>query len=139
MTISRQRTPVEVSFTRLLTILDRSRPNVLLIGDTITSSDVLEHMRPHLLTPLVSWLPRESSVVPTRPFRTLVVQDVDQLAPAQQADLLALLDDAGADVQLVSLAREPLFPAVVNGTFFEDLYYRLNVVVFDCAAAQPLV
>jgi len=139
MTTSRQRTPVEVSFARLLAILERGRPNVLLIGDAISANGALEQMRPHLLTPLVSWLPRESPAVPATPFRTLVVQDVDELTAVQQADLLAHLDEAGADVQLVSLSGGPLFPAVVNGTFLEDLYYRLNVVVFDCAAAQPSV
>jgi len=135
MTTSHSRTPVEVSFTRLLAILERCRPNVLLIGDAISASVALEHMRPHLRTPLVSWLPRDSSAIPPTPFRTLVVQDVDQLAGEQQADLLGHLDEAGSDVQLVSLAERPLFPAVINGMFLEDLYYRLNVVVFDCAAA----
>ena len=139
MTTSRQPTPVEVSFARLLRILERCRPNVLLIGDTISASYALEHMRPYLLTPLLSWLPRESQAIPATPFRTLVVEDVDQLTAEQQADLLTHLDEAGADVQLVSLAGEQLFPAVINGTFLEDLYYRLNVVVFDCAAAPPPV
>jgi len=69
----------------------------------------------------------------------LVVQDVDQLGATQQADLLIHLDAAGSDVQLVCLAGRPLFPAVVDGTFLEDLYYRLNVVVFDCIATQPPV
>jgi hypothetical protein len=134
MTMSRPHTPpLEASF---LNILERARPNVLVIGDAACTTDALEHMRPYLVMPLASWLPSESITLPATRFRTLVVQDVDQLVATQQADLLAQLDETAADVQLVSLARAPLFPAVVKGAFLEDLYYRLNVVVLDCANAQ---
>jgi len=148
MTMSRPHTQtVETSFdidaerlqraiASFLVVLQRGRPNVLVIGDAASTTAVLDRMRPHLLTPLASWTPRESLALPETPFRTLVIRDVDQLVGAQQTELLAQLDQVCAGVQLVSLAGTPLFPAVVRGMFLENLYYRLNIVMLDCAAAR---
>jgi hypothetical protein len=125
----------ERALANLVAVLQRGRPNVLVIGDSASTTDALERMRPYLQTPIASWLARESPALPEPPYRTLLIRDVDQLAVGQQTDLLAQLDEACAGVQLVSLAGTPLFPAVVRGAFLENLYYRLNIVVLDCAAA----
>lgn len=46
----------------------------------------------------------------------------------QQVRLLTWMDCHIADVQVVSVARHPVFPLVLAGTFLNKLYYRLNTL-----------
>jgi hypothetical protein len=74
---------------------------------------------------------------------TLLLENVTALTAAQQQELNAWLTDApmagAAEVQVVSVATEPMLPAVREGRFLESLYYRLNIVRMDTpgTAAQP--
>jgi hypothetical protein len=64
------------------------------------------------------------------PLRTIVVQGVEALDPAQQSALMALVaDTAGPDsraCRIITTTSVPLFERVTQGSFDPDLFYRLN-------------
>lgn len=81
-----------------------------------------------LPAPVCRW-PRESAPwCMSRPVRTLVLDGPETLEPAEQDRLFLWLESDGRDVQVVSIARRPLFALVEAGAFCPDLYYRLNTV-----------
>jgi DNA-binding NtrC family response regulator len=70
---------------------------------------------------------------------TLVLEEVTALSPSLQYKLLRVLQDgefepvgsarpSHADVRLVLTTRDDLAPLVEQGTFRQDLYYRISVV-----------
>lgn len=66
---------------------------------------------------------------------TLFLVNLAALTLGQQMRLYDWIDDDGREFQVVSIARESLYPLVEEGRFMEALYYRLNVVCLD--AGQP--
>jgi hypothetical protein len=113
-----------------LSILQHGRPNLLLVGSAIQNERVLDQIRPVLRAPVVRWSPVERPKIPATAFRTLIVRHVECLTPSQQASFAAWLRRS-ADIQIVSFAGIPVFPLVKAGTFLEELYYRLNVVLVE--------
>ena len=61
---------------------------------------------------------------------TLFMDDVGQLKPQLQSDLLALMEK-GVDIRIIASAEKELVDKVQQGVFREDLYYRLNVVPLE--------
>jgi NtrC-family two-component system response regulator AlgB len=63
---------------------------------------------------------------------TLIVDGVDELSPAGQTMLFEFLEEklAQNEVRVIAVASSGLDEAVRDGTFREDLYYRLNA--FEC-------
>ncbi len=70
---------------------------------------------------------------------TLFLDDVNDLAPSLQAKLLDVLQrstvraigsdqETVVDVRIVAASNQPLRPLVLQNSFREDLYHRLNVV-----------
>jgi two-component system, NtrC family, response regulator HydG len=70
---------------------------------------------------------------------TLVLDHIEDLAPAVQAKLLRAIEDGKVqrlgeslerpvDIRYVATARGPLKEAISLGTFREDLYHRLSVI-----------
>lgn len=70
---------------------------------------------------------------------TLFIDEINSATPALQLKLLRVLQDKqfepvgssetiDVDVRFVLATNQPLKPLVDNGTFREDLYYRINVV-----------
>ena len=70
---------------------------------------------------------------------TLFLDEVSEMHPALQAKLLHVLQDGGfsrlggkrdisVDVRVLAATNKPLENAVQEGTFREDLFYRLNVI-----------
>lgn len=70
---------------------------------------------------------------------TLFLDEVSEMHPALQAKLLHVLQDGefsrlggkrdiSVDVRVLAAANKPLERAVQEGTFREDLFYRLNVI-----------
>ena len=115
----------------LVAMLRRAHPNVLVVGRTTTTNRALELMFPHLLTPIVSWEPREAPDLSTIFFRTLVIRDVDGLDPTQQGRLGARIGGPAGEIQIISTAAAPFLPLVKRGAFLDCLYYQLNTVCFD--------
>jgi Sigma-54 interaction domain len=59
----------------------------------------------------------------------LILEDVETLTAEDQAELLARLDGARSQLQIISTTEHSLFPLVARGLFDAALYYRLNVVL----------
>ncbi len=76
---------------------------------------------------------------------TLFLDEIGELSPAVQVKLLRVLqegefepiggDTQSADVRIVAATNKDLQAEVQNGTFREDLFYRLNVIAIT---APPL-
>jgi two-component system response regulator PilR (NtrC family) len=70
---------------------------------------------------------------------TLFLDEVGEISPALQVKLLRLVqektikmigdtEDVSVDVRIISATHRDLEQMVIDGTFREDLYYRLNVL-----------
>ena len=77
---------------------------------------------------------------------TLFLDEIGDLDPSMQAKLLRVIqersfrrlggtDDIGVDFRLITATNRDLKKEVARGAFREDLYFRLNVVAFDCPAS----
>jgi hypothetical protein len=126
----------QYALTETLTILRRSRPNVLIVGDSGSVERALEGVRPHLAAPIAYWSPCACQAWPDEPFRTLIVNGVDAMSLEQQQGLMSLNDDVDGDVQVISTADAPPFDAVERNAFLSRLYYQLNVVLLDVRHAS---
>lgn len=73
---------------------------------------------------------------------TLFLDEIGEMAPRMQAKILRVLEtrmvrrvggtgDVKVDVRFIAASNRDLREAVKQGTFREDLYYRLGVVVID--------
>lgn len=102
--------------------------NVMLEGPETATGDVIRKLFPHLRQPVVSIRSGASLPLPTTEIGTLILDDVQALARHDQAQLLDWLNAAASRPQLISTARQPVFPRVERGLFAEELYYRLNVI-----------
>jgi hypothetical protein len=117
--------------TEILPSLRSAHPNTLLVGSVGQTERALDDIRPTLRTPVASWSPAKSPKLPAGTYRTLIVNGIERLTPNQQTNLATLLSQADSRIQVVSLARRPLFPLVTRGSFRDDLYYLLNVVLLE--------
>ena len=103
-----------------------SRANVLLEGTDRAIGRVVTVLTPHFRHPVQTcphWAP------PAMPGEgTLILRDVETLNADEQRQLLHWLEDAGAEVRVISVVSTPLYPLVVEGRFLDTLYYRLNVL-----------
>jgi len=73
---------------------------------------------------------------------TIFLDEIGEFSPSVQAKLLQALQDGGftrlgsnveihVDVRIIAATNRRLGEAIANGTFREDLYYRLNVVSIE--------
>ncbi len=104
----------------------RGHPHALLIGSAAQASAALARLRRDLRTPLVHWHP--SAVAdPPQAAGTLIIWEVATLGQTQQERFLMWMDRR-VELQVISVARDPVFPLVLEGAFLDTLYYRLNTV-----------
>jgi DNA-binding NtrC family response regulator len=73
---------------------------------------------------------------------TVLLQEINRLPLSIQGRLARRLSDqhsAGprSRRRLIASSSEPLFERVLNGTFDDSLYYRLNVVQFMVTGGEP--
>jgi hypothetical protein len=122
--------PASDAVTWTLRLLQREHPNLLLIGSDAAIEATLAQIRPWLRVPIASWIPCENDC-PVAPLRTMIVRDVETLTTTQQACLMNRITECGADLQIVSTTRTPLYVHVGRGAFQTSLYYRLNTIVLD--------
>lgn len=112
--------------------ITRAHRNVLLEGPRETIEPAILLFMPYLTEPIVWSRPGEA--LELEACRTLIVEDVGVLDPAEQIRLWGWLDRARGQVQVVSTSRKALFTLVTRGLFHERLYYRLNVTLVQCRA-----
>jgi two-component system response regulator HydG len=73
---------------------------------------------------------------------TLFLDEIGEISPKMQVDLLRVLEDkkitslgsrapVEVDFRLISATRRNLEKEVAKGTFREDFYYRINVIIID--------
>ena len=107
--------------------------NLLLVGTSTATNEILVEMRPHLREPLQRYSPKAGRPVPQPVEGTLLLSGVARLDRKQQTQLLRWLEhfDQHSNVQVISMSSKPLFPLVKSGAFLVDLYYKLNVVLID--------
>ena len=113
-----------------------ARLNLLLIHVDGVIRNVVESFLLDRREPTAIWRPGERLVLPAiERARTMILHDVGSLTPDDQHRLLEWLEGAGSRTQVVSTTPVPLLPCVEAGTFNDTLYYRLNMVCVDVAAA----
>jgi hypothetical protein len=119
-------------------ILRTSPVNGLLIGSPDLTAAAVAEMEKDLQQPLVWWSPDQGIDLPDLTGGTLVIRDVDDLDARQQEQLSRWIVLHAPGVQVLALAREPLFESVADGRFSAALYYRMNTVVVEVRVAADL-
>jgi sigma-54-interacting transcriptional regulator len=117
--------------------LIRAHHNLLLVGTSTATNEMLVAMRPYFRKPVQQYRPRIGAPVPQPSEGTLILLEVARLDLKQQTQLLRWLDQfhEGSHVQVVSTTCKPLFSLVETGAFFPALYYRLNVMRIELTAS----
>jgi hypothetical protein len=106
--------------------------NVLVVGPDRLLGNVLSMVAPDANHEAIECQGGKLQLPPTasRP-PTVIVHDVDVLAPADQCRLLDWLDIANGRTKVVSTSSVSLLPLVESRTFNDTLYYRLNTIYID--------
>jgi len=125
--------PVNIPATEWQLIVT-ARPSLLLVGDQSATDAALHALEPYFRQPLWRCQAETGLTLPEHPVGTMVLREVTALDPEQQTRLFDWLSPAGERVQIVSTTARPIASLVELGTFFADLYYRLNVVRLDLAS-----
>ena len=107
-------------------VFRHAHPHALLIGPAAQTMAAVARLRRDLRAPLVHWHPT-AVAEPAQAAGTLIVWEVDALDQMQQQHLLTWMD-LQLDLQVISVARFPVYPLVQEGAFLDALYYRLNTV-----------
>ena len=114
--------------------LVQRRPNLMVLCHDYEPAAVLVPLMASCQEPVrVCRLPG-ALMLPEDPRGTLVLVDAGALMLGQQMKLYDWLEGAGRECQVVSIARESLYPLIEEGRFMEALYYRLNVVRLGAGA-----
>jgi hypothetical protein len=119
-------------------ILRRSSVNGLIIGAPQLTAAALAGIGRSLRRPVVWWDSSQTAEPPEVTAGTLVIRDVDRLDVRQQERLSEWMSVQRPGVQVLALARTPLFAQVIDGRFSSDLYYRLNTVLVEVRAQADL-
>jgi hypothetical protein len=107
----------------------RSR-SVLLIGPRDLAEEFLAPWMPSLTSPVV-YLDPANPAFPNNSGGTLIVRDVERLAPLHQDQFLEWLNAQHEITRTIAISPRSLFPRVQVGAFSEQLYYRLNTVIVE--------
>ena len=108
-------------------VVEYQRPNVLIIGSGPCVDRIVQLLERSCIPPLVR-CSGSPLALPTGEVGTLALANAEQLTPMDQALLFAWLSCAAPRRQVITTAAVPLFPAVVQSTFSEALFYRLNAM-----------
>jgi Sigma-54 interaction domain len=105
------------------------RANVLLRGSEGIVQNVLDMLAPTFRSPIDIWRPGERLTLPSQPRGgTMILREIGRLSPDEQHRLLAWLDVASGQTQVISTTAWPLLPRLQSAGFLESLYYRLNTI-----------
>jgi hypothetical protein len=134
--IRRERRIVRSAPRRDLQVGSMPHTNVLVVGNPDATRIVVDMLRLDLRGPVVRWRAGQPLDLPLPGCAaTLVLENVTELNFEEQFRVLRWLDDVRGKIRVVSTANVPLWPLVQLGVFNEILYYRLNIVFVDMAAA----
>jgi len=120
---------------RLPTIAASDAP-VLLFGETGTGKELIaraihawspRHGRPFVAVSCSAFPPSLQAA----PGGTLLLDEIGDMSPAAQDQLLRVLDDHSLDVRVICATHRNLAGMTDAGQFREDLYYRLNGLCVD--------
>ena len=100
------------------TILRTSPVNGLLVGSPDLTAAAVAEMEQNLRQPLVWWSPDQGIDFPDLTAGTLVIRDVDDLDVRQQEQLSRWIALHAPSVQVLALARAPLFEQRGGRTVF---------------------
>jgi hypothetical protein len=120
------------------TILRTLRVNGLLIGALHLTAAAMARIDKTVRAPVVWWAPEQVVDVPDLTTGTLVIRDVDRLDARQQERLGQWIGAHCPTVQVLALARAPLFARVADGRFSAALYSRLNTVMVEVRGLADL-
>lgn len=120
------------------TILRTLPVNGLLIGALHLTAAAMARIDKTVRAPVVWWAPEQVVDVPDLTTGTLVIRDVDRLDEQQQDRLGKWICAHCPRVQVLALARAPLFARVTDGRFSAALYSRLNTVVVEVRGLADL-
>jgi hypothetical protein len=104
--------------------------SVLLIGPRDLAEEFLAPLMPSLTSPVV-YLDAANPAFPNNSCGTLILRDVERLAPLHQDQFLEWLNARHEITCIIALSPRSLFPRVQVGAFSEQLYYRLNTVIVE--------
>jgi transcriptional regulator of aromatic amino acid metabolism len=104
---------------------------LLLVGPREATAVALRELDACLIAPIHYWEENGPLILPLERSGTLVLQDIGRLTPAQQNELFDWLCRFEYPIQVVSVAIQMPFALVMRGQFREDLYYRLNTMLFE--------
>jgi hypothetical protein len=119
-------------------VLRTSPINALLVGSPRLTGAAVARVERSVRQPVVWWAPAQTTDVPELTTGTLVIRDVDHLDQRQQERLTDWIGTRSPVVQVLALARTPLFARVEDGQFSAALYYRMNTVVVEVRAPADL-
>jgi hypothetical protein len=120
------------------TILRRLRVNALLTGADHLTGAAVARLETSFRQPLVWWAPAVTAELPPVTVGTLVIRDVDRLEAGQQHSLAKWIGAHSAGLQVLSLAREPLYGRVLDDRFSAALYSCINTVMLELRAPADL-
>ena len=113
------------------TILRTGFANGLIIGTPDLTEAAVARIEKGLRQPVAWWSSDQTNDIPEITAGTLVIRDVDRLDARQQECLARWMRVRCPRVQVLALARAPLFALVENGQFSAALYYCMNIVVVE--------
>ena len=113
------------------------RPNLLIVCPRGHPADVITGLARLCVAPQQWWAPPGAMRLPPITSGSLIVRGIEHLTLAQQIALYDWMTAAARrDVQVVSVAGQPLWPLVEEGQFLEGLCHRLSVVRFDATSVS---
>jgi hypothetical protein len=118
------------------TLRDRYRPlpNILIVGSQHASAAALQKVCPLFRGASETCMLPGPLRLPSAGRAALILHNVGALNAEQQEELSNWLE-SGTRVPVVSVSDSSLFALVANGTFNEELYYRLNMILEDADRA----
>jgi hypothetical protein len=120
------------------TILRTSSVNGLIVGSLHLNAGALAWIDSNLQQPVVWWDPTQTPDPPELAAGTLVIREVDRLEAGQQERLSRWLCRHRPALQVLALARTPLFEQVLDARFSPELYYRMNTVTIEVRGLADL-
>jgi hypothetical protein len=119
-------------------IVRRLRVNALLTGADHLTGAAVARLETSVRQPLVWWAPAVTADLPQVTAGTLVIRDVDRLEVRQQESLATWLGAHTNGLQVLSLAREPMYERVAEDQFSAALYSCINTVMLELQAPADL-